>query len=76
MINVDYTIDLPVLEFMYLHEGAFDNIVSVTARSIMFDHYRSSLDVHRVYLFNMVISGKNAFRNLDDFDGEKESSLQ
>ena len=61
---------------MKLDEGAFDNIVNVIAKSKNYNLGFSSLDVHPVYLFNMVISGKDAFRNLDDFDGEKESTVQ
>lgn len=73
---MNYSIDLPLLEFMYLDEGAFDNIVDVTAKSIQYDLYCLFIDVHPVYLFRMVISGKDAFRNLDEFDGEFDSTFQ
>ena len=37
LINIEYSIDLPLLEFMYLDEGAFDNIVYVTAKGKKYD---------------------------------------
>ena len=73
---MNYSIDLPLLEFMYLDEGAFDNIVDVTAKSIQYDLYCLFIDVHPVYLFRMVISGKDAFRNINQLNVKNNSRIQ